>query len=145
MMEQDQKITELLGAYKLISLSLSIVFAIVGLIFLLMPDSVLIFFNTVSRSLGMPEAPQQGFGFYQILAVGYMYLVTLLAYLMYLHPEDSKYLLLLVNAKSASSVISLFFFIFHRHHLVYLSNGVVDGVIAVALLVLHRRMKGTPG
>jgi hypothetical protein len=143
--ERDLKTMEMMKVHKLVGLSLSIVFAIVGLIFLSMPDRLLIFLNTVSRSFGMSEAPVQAFGFYQILAVGYMYVVTLLAYLMYLHPENGHFLWLLINGKSASSIISLLFFFLHRHYLVYLTNGIVDGVIAVGLMILYRRMKGTPG
>jgi hypothetical protein len=126
---------------RLISLSLAVIFAVVGLLFLLLPNGAPAFFNSVSPFFKLPQPPVQDFGFYQILAAAYMYLVTLLAGLMYRFPENRAFIRLLIHAKSASSVISFILFIFHRNFLIYLANGVVDGLIAVGLLVLNRLMK----
>ena len=128
--------------YVSVSLLLSIVFAIVGMVFLFIPDDVLLLFNNISRHLGFPESPLQGFSLYQVLATGYMYLVTLLAYLMYKHPENTFFPILLIQGKSASSLISLAFFLFHLHSLIFLTNGIVDGIIAVGVLVLYRKKRG---
>ena len=124
--------------YRLISLSLSVTFGIVGLIFLFIPEHVLIFFNKISPYLGLLESPVDGTGFFLILAAAYMYLVTILAFLMYRHPHDHSFPFLLVNAKAASSIISFAFFAFHAQYLIYLTNGVVDGLIAAGVLLLSK-------
>ena len=129
--------------YKVFSLTVAIIFAVVGLIFLFFPDWALIFFNSISGYLRLPQAPLQGTGFYLILASAYMYLVTLLAYLMYRHPDQTIYPFLLAQAKLASSVISIYLFFMHQHYLIYLANFVIDGFIGVAALYFFLKMKKT--
>lgn len=131
------------GFYRAVSLSLSILFAVVGFVFLLVPDAVLLLFNGVSKNWGMQEAPLQGFGFYLVLAVGYMYLVALLAFLMFLHPENGYFPLILMHGKTASSVLSFCLFLFHGAYFIYLTNGIVDGVIAAGVMVLSRTVRNT--
>jgi hypothetical protein len=129
--------------YKAVSLILLVLFAVTGLLFLIIPDGVLGFFNSLSSYLGMlsSPSPMSGWNFYLILAVGYMYLVGILAFLMFRHPENRFYPLLLVQAKLASSFFSLVFFLLHAHYLIYLANFVVDGVIGIAVLVLYLKMR----
>lgn len=129
--------------YKLFSLTVAIIFAIVGLIFLFFPDWALIFFNSISGYLRLPQAPLQGTGFYLILASAYMYLVTLLAYLMYRHPDQNIYPFLLAHAKLASSVISIYLFLIYQHYLIYLANFIIDGFIGIAALYFFLKMKKT--
>lgn len=128
-------------SYRLISLSLAVIFAVVGLLFLFAPSGVLGFFNMVSKGLGMAPSPEQGISFYLILAVGYMYLVTLLAYFMYRYPQDRKFPLLLANGKLASSILSFYLFILHQPYLIYVANGVVDGFIGLLVLFMYLKMK----
>jgi hypothetical protein len=64
--------------------------------------------------------------------------VALLAWLMFRHPENSTYPGLLVNAKLATSFLSLGFFVFHQPFLIYLANFVVDGLIGVGVWILRR-------
>lgn len=130
-----------MNIYRLFGLTGTIVFALVGAVFLLIPDRVLIFFNYLSAGLGWPQSPAEGFGFYLILAVGYMYLVTALAYLMYRHPADSSYPFLLSQAKLASGIISLYLFLWHRPYLIYLANCVADSLIGLAALYLYHKLK----
>jgi hypothetical protein len=118
-----------------------IVFAMVGIVFLFLTDNVLVFFNILSGYLGMTPSPVQGYDFYLILAVGYMYLVTLLAYLMYKHPENPFFPLLLAHGKLFSSILSLGLFIFHQPYLIYLSNSIVDGLIGIVALYFYQRVK----
>ncbi len=139
--EQKTKTTFLPKVYKSISLALSVIFAVVGFIFLFIPDGVIKFFNTFSSSLGLPESPVQATGLYVVLAVGYMYLVTLLAYLMYKHPENPYFPLLLINGKSASSFISLLLFVVHQPYLMFIANCIADGIIAAGVWILYRKMK----
>jgi len=122
--------------YKLISLIMALTFAVVGLIFLFMADGVLIFFNELSKQLGMMPAPVAGTDFYLVLAVAYMCVVTLLAFKMYRQPENRQYPVLLINAKTASSVLSILLFIFQQPYLIYITNAIVDGSIALFLWLL---------
>ena len=127
--------------YKSTSLYLAVIFGIVGLLFLLIPENVLYFFNRISPSLGFIESPTQGMGFYLILAVGYMYLVTLLACLMARHPGNPYFPILLINGKSASSVLSFGLFFLHGPFLIYLTNGIIDGLIALCVFILFRKTR----
>lgn len=130
--------------YKLISLGLAIVFGLVGLVFLLMSSDVLSFFNGLSRAVGMQEASSDGHRFYVILAAAYMYLVTLLASLMYLYPDNPEYPFLLLNGKAASSALSILFFILDTPLLIYLTNGIVDGLIGVLVIAMYRSIRRVP-
>ena len=142
-MDIQQKDNAWLKLYSSVSLCLSLIFAIVGLIFLFVPDDVFLLFNSVSRLLGYPESSLPSFGLYQVLAVGYMYLVTLLAYFMYKYPENKFFPLLLIHGKSASSLLSLYLFFFHLPSLLFLTNGIVDGMIATGVFVLYRKSRET--
>jgi hypothetical protein len=123
--------------HRLLGLAMTVLFAATGVLFLFFPDNVLGLFNTVSSWWGMTQSPLTGSSFYLILAVGYMYMVTLLAFLMFKHPEDRHFPFLLANAKLASSVLSLALFLFNAHYLIYLANFVVDGLIGTVVLVLY--------
>ncbi len=127
--------------YKLFSLAAAVIFAFVGLVFLFAPDAVLVLFNKISAYFGLPEAPLQGAGFYLILASAYMYLVALLAHLMYRYPGHRIYPFLLAQGKLASSLISIYLFLRHQPYLIYLVNFVIDGFIGVAALYLMKMKK----
>lgn len=127
--------------YKLFSLTTTVIFAVVGDIFLFFPDSALIFFNSISSYFGLPQAPVQGASFYLMLASAYMYLVTVLAYSMYRHPENNTYPFLLAQGKLASSIISIYLFLTHQHYLIYFANFIIDGFIGIAALYLMKMKK----
>lgn len=133
----------LLRLYKIFSLSSSIIFFIVGFIFLLIPNRVLVFFNTLSSYIGMVPSPVIGVNFYVVLAVAYMYLVALLAFLMYRHPENMYFPLLLANGKLASSLLSLYIFSVHYPSLIFVVNCFVDGLIGLVVLIFYRKIKKT--
>ena len=120
---------------------LAVSFAAVGLLFLAFPGGVPAFFNKLSAPLGFRAAPAAGPQFYLVLAAGYMYVVTLLAGLMFRHPEEAAYARLLVQAKLASSVLSLGFFLLHQPYLIYLGNFLVDGLVGLLVLALLRRQR----
>jgi hypothetical protein len=132
-----------LKIYKSASLVLMLLFAITGLLFLFIPDRVVGLFNTLSSSLNMTPAPLPGFSLYLILAVGYMYLVTVLAFLMFRRPENRTFPLLLTHAKLASSILSLAFFLVQDRYLIYLANFVIDGAIGLAVLTLTLKARRT--
>jgi len=127
--------------YKSVSLILLVLFSATGIIFLVIPDKVLMLFNSLSVFLKMPSSPVDGRNFYLILAVGYMYLVTVLAFLMFKRPDNHYFPLLLIHAKLASSILSLALYFLEAHRLIYLANFVIDGVIGVAVLVMYLKMR----
>lgn len=112
-----------------------------GCLFLLVPGRVLIFFNSLSEYLGLNQSPVPDFNFYIVLAIAYMYLVTLVAFLMYKHPENSYFPLLLANGKLASSLLSLCIFVFSQPYLILVVNCVVDGLIGIAAYAFYRKIK----
>jgi hypothetical protein len=127
--------------YKLISLVLLLLFACTGTLFFFFPEKVLDLFNTMSWWFGMVQSPLVSFDFFQILAVAYMYLVSVLAFFMIRNPESRTYPFLLINAKIASSGLSLAFFVLHEHLLIYLANCVIDALIAGVVLILYVNMR----
>ena len=127
--------------YRIFSLSFAIIFLIVGCLFLLVPGKILIFFNSLAEDLRLNQSPVPDFNFYVVLAVAYMYLATLVAFLMYKHPENSYFPLLLANGKLASSLISLCIFVFSLPYLILVVNCVVDGLIGIAAYAFYRIIK----
>jgi len=128
--------------YRAVAAFLAGSFISVGLLFLFLPGGVLAFFNLLSATLGFREAPLTGFPFYLVLASGYMYLVALLAGLMFRHPGNETYSGLLVHAKLATALLSLGFFVLHQPFLIYLANFLVDGLIGLGVWALRRRQRG---
>jgi hypothetical protein len=127
--------------YKILSLAFCIVFLTVGLIFLLFPGKVMIFFNTLSRYVEISPSPVEGIGLYLALAVAYMYLMSLTSFLMFRHPENPYFPLLLANGKTASSLLSLLLFAANRPYLIFLINFAVDGVIGIVAWALFVKLK----
>ncbi len=129
--------------YKTASLVLSIAFAVVGLLFLFFSDGTLALFNRVSESIGLQGGPEEAAGFYLGLAVSYMYLVSLIAFLMWRYPQDRRLPLLLINGKAASSLFSAGFFVFDHPLLIYGTNAIVDGAIAAGVFILYKKSSGS--
>ena len=127
--------------YRTFSLLMAIIFVLVGCIFLFFADGVLEFFNSIATYTGMKLSPVKGVDFYLILAVGYMYLVSLLAYMMFRHPDNPYFPLLLTNAKLASSVLSLCFFILHQPYPIYVINFIIDGMIGLLVLYFYFKIR----
>lgn len=127
---------------RVLGYGLAAIFAAVGLVFLVAPGGVIVFFNTLSRPLGMEAAPVSGWSFYLVLAAAYMFVVTLLAWNMARRPENRAYSVLLIQAKLASSLISFGFFAFHGPFLIYLVNGLVDGTIGAVVYQIAGRKRG---
>lgn len=124
------------GAYRLVSAGLGVAFAVVGAVFLLAPDAVLALFDGWSRALGLATFGGPADPFFVALAVAYMYLVTVLAWSMFRHPRDRAPAGLLIQAKLASAIVSFGLCLLRQPHLLLLANGVVDGAIAGAVLLL---------
>ena len=125
-------------SYRIISVIMGMTFGIVGLLFLLMSNHVLIFFNALSSSVGMESAASGGDEFYVVLAIAYMYIVSLISFLMFRHPGNTFFPLLLFNGKIASSLLSLLMFLADKHLLIYFVNFVIDGSIALTAMLMYR-------
>jgi hypothetical protein len=119
----------------------AVVFALVGAAFFLFPEGVLSFFNGISGFFHMKPAPVVFPGFYLILTAAYMYVVTFIAFKIFRYPENPVYLVLLANAKIASSLLSLVLLFRDAFYLIYLVNFIVDGCIGLMALWLYTRMK----
>ncbi len=117
------------------------IFAVVGAVFLLLPARLLGFFNGLSLALGMERVPETEPGFFLVLAAAYMAVVTALAWRIAKRPEEKIYPQLLAFSKIVSSVLSLGFFAFHAPSLIYLANGVVDGLLGLFALVLVKSIR----
>jgi hypothetical protein len=127
--------------YRGVSLSLAILFAAVGMIFLLLPGRVISFFDLLSGRLGMKLSAETGCPFFPVLGVAYMYLVTIFAWLMFRHPQEKKYPWLLAQAKGSSSLLSLGFFMIQGPFLIYLTNGIVDGFLCLLALYFYFKLR----
>jgi hypothetical protein len=132
--------------YKLVSLILAIAFAVVGLVFMVFPIQVILFFNNLSQSLGMIQSDTHPGEIYLALAVAYMYLVTLLSIQIYRNPLNRIYPMLLANAKLASALISFMLFIIRGPYLILLVNAIIDGAIGAGFAVycIKSRKRSSP-
>jgi len=130
-----------LKVYRYISLTMMVVFGLVGVCFLFMSDGVVIFFNQMSAMVGMEEVAPGKEHFYVILSFAYMYIVALLAFLMYRDAQNSIFPFILFNAKIASSAVSILLFFADKHLLIYLINGIVDGAIGLLVIVMYQAAK----
>jgi len=145
MSNERSSATAWLRAYRWTGLSLAVIFTLVGLIFLFWPRQVVQLFNSLSPMLGFSECAAVGSGFFVILATAYMYLVSLLALQMYRQPEPRVYPWLLIQAKTASALLSFVLFLFASPCLIYFSNALIDGSIALGIFLLLRHLaKGRP-
>lgn len=126
---------------KLFGFFCAITFSIVGLVFLLMPEGVLSFFNSLSSLFHLNQTPIVFPGFFLILSVGYMYVVTFIACQIFRNPENSLLLLLLANAKIVSSLLSLFLIFRDNFYPIYFTNLLADGLIGAAAIYLYLKVK----
>jgi hypothetical protein len=130
--------------YRPFAFSCAVIFAMVGVLFLFWSDGVVVFFNMLSSRIGITIAPVPSVHFYLILAVAYMYLVTVIAWLMFRNPGSALLPLLLANAKLASSLLSFGLYIFHNPFLIYITNGIVDGGLGLVCLYFYSVIRKQP-
>ena len=128
--------------YRMTALALAVAFAAVGLVFLFAPGALQGAFDSLGRQAGIKGMPvgDAESGLFRVLAVAYMYVVTILAWMMFRRPADPVWPALLAQAKFASALVSILLFALAGPYLVYAANGVVDGLIGVAVLLLRRHL-----
>jgi hypothetical protein len=125
-------------------LGLAATFAVVGVIFVVLPEDVLAAFNSVGGQLGLPPSTTAAQTLYLALAIAYMYRVTALAVMMARHPDDRAYPSILAQAKAASALVCLVLFVVQEQYAIYLANFVVDGAIAAFVFLLALRSDRAP-
>jgi hypothetical protein len=113
-------------------------FALVGLLFIAMPDGVLGAISDLGDSIGdFTEAPETTEQLW--LALGFAYMVVITAICLVVQADVVRYrpfLLVLAVGKAASSLASLGFYLFDQDVFAYLLNFLVDGFLALAALWL---------
>ena len=113
-------------------------FAIVGILFIAIPDGVLDAITDLGDVIGTfspaPETVEQLW-----LALGFAYMVVITGICLVVQADVVRYrplLLVLGAGKTASSLAALGFYLFDRDVFIYLLNFLVDGfLVGVALLL----------
>ena len=128
--------------YRMTALALAVAFAAVGLVFLFAPGALQGAFDSLGRQAGIKGMPvgDAESGLFRVLAVAYMYVVTILAWMMFRRPADPVWPALLAQAKFASALVSILLFALGESYLVYVANGLVDGLIGMVVLLLRRQV-----
>jgi nitric oxide reductase large subunit len=112
---------------------LAVSFAVVGLLFLLVPSGVLDVISDVGEWFGNDHrAPHTQE--YLWLALSFAYMVVITAICLVAQADVVRYrplLLVLAAGKTASSLGSLAFFVIQDQVFIYLLNFLVDGFLAV--------------
>jgi hypothetical protein len=119
---------------------LALSFAVVGTLFIVTPDGVL---NTISdlgdKLGGFSRAPATDEKFW--LALAFAYMVVIAGICLVAQSDVVRHrpmLLVLVAGKAASSLAALGFYLFDDDVFIYLLNFLVDGYLAINVLVLWR-------
>jgi hypothetical protein len=136
-----------MNVYRAIALAYAVAFAAVGAVFLVIPGAVFGLFESVGGALSMPGMPAGDVdaGLFRALAVAYMYVVTLLAWMTFRRPDAPAWPTLLAHAKFASAALSVALFVAHGPYLVYAANALVDGAIGLSALLLLRDARSRAG
>jgi hypothetical protein len=129
---------------------LALSFAVVGILFIAVPDGVLDTISDLGDGIGgFSRAPH---GTEQLwLALGFSYMVVISGLCLVAQADVVRYrplLLLLAAGKTASSLTSLGFYLFDEDVFAYLLNFLVDGslvLVALWLWSLIGRIDRQPG
>jgi uncharacterized protein (DUF362 family) len=118
------------------------IYFVVGLAFIITPDSLLSTFNRVSQLLlpSLPLTPISGEHFWTVLAFSMMMTITGICYVAQHNIRRNKHLvLLLLISKSVSSLSAMALFIFQQRYFSYLAIALVDGGIFWITLFFYLR------
>lgn len=113
-------------------------FAVVGILFIAVPDGVLDTISDLGDEIGdFPRAPHTVEKLWLALAFAYMVVITGICVVAQLDVVRYRpILLVLAVGKAASSLAALGFFVFDQDVFIYLLNFLVDGfLVGVALLL----------
>lgn len=119
---------------------LAVSFAVVGILFIAVPNGVLDVISDLGDAIGnFTRAPHTVEKFWLALAFAYMVVITGICVLV--QTDVVRYrsvLLVLAAGKTASSLGALGFYVFDSDVFIYLLNFIVDGFLAVIALYLWR-------
>jgi hypothetical protein len=126
-------------AFVVLSLRLlAVSFAIVGILFIAVPNGVLDTISDLGDSIGdFARAPHSEEQLWLALAFAYMVVITGICAVVQADVVRYRpFLLVLAAGKTASSLGSLGFYLFDRDVFIYLLNFLVDGFLALLALWL---------
>lgn len=113
-------------------------FAVVGILFISVPDGVLDVISDLGDAIGdFPRAPETTEQLW--LALGFAYMVVITGICVVVQLDVVRYrplLLVLAAGKAASSLAALGFFVFDEDVFIYLLNFLVDGFLVGTALLL---------
>jgi hypothetical protein len=113
-------------------------FAIVGVLFIAVPDGVLDVISDLGDSIGgFTTAPETVEKFW--LALGFAYMMVIAGICLVVQMDVVRYralLLVLAAGKTASSLGALGFYVFDQHVFIYLLNFIVDGLLVGVSVLL---------
>ncbi len=117
---------------------LAVSFAVVGILFIAVPNGVLDTISDLGDSIGsFTRAPHSEEQLWLALAFAYMVVITGICAVAQADVVRYRpFLLVLAVGKTASSLGSLGFYLFDQHVFIYLLNFLVDGFLALAALWL---------
>jgi hypothetical protein len=117
---------------------LALSFAVVGILFIAVPNGVVDAITDVGDWLGsFPDPPATGVRLWLALGFAYMAVIAAICFVAQLDVVRYRMLVLvLALGKVASSLSALGFFVFEQDAFVYLLNFVVDGLLVLAALWL---------
>ena len=117
---------------------LAVIFAVVGLLFIVFPDGVLDVISDLGDEIGdFSRAPDTVEKFW--LALGFAYMVVIAGICFVVQADVVRFrplLLVLAAGKAASSLSALGFYLFDDDVFIYLLNFLVDGYLALLALWL---------
>ena len=117
-----------------------LMFVFAGLGFLLFPNGTIYLFNYIGSTVGFASLPYIHNFFYLALALGYMFVVSMISWLVYKDTETYYQLfIVLIGGKTMSSLFSLLYFFIHIHALIYITNFIVDGALALVGFYYYKR------
>ena len=117
---------------------LAVAFAVVGILFIAVPDGVLDVLDDLGDAIGsFATAPPSSERLWLALGFAYMVLITAICLVASLDVVRYRALLLvLAVGKTASSLAALGFYVFDSNVFAYILNFIVDGLlVSVALLL----------
>lgn len=119
---------------------LAVSFAVVGILFIAVPNGVLDVISDLGDDIGsFTRAPHTTEQFWLALAFAYMVVITGICVVV--QADVVRYrpvLLVLAAGKTASSLGALGFYVFDSDVFIYLLNFIVDGFLALIALYLWR-------
>lgn len=117
---------------------MAIGFAVTGFFFIAWPDGTLARLTEFGDNFGdFTPAPETDERLWLSLGFAYMVVITALAWIASTDPVRHRPMLLALAAGKAASSVTSFVFYFQDDVFVYLLNGIVDGSLVGASLLLY--------